>query len=244
MMILDKKSPIPVYYQLKTILQKKIQNNDYPEGGLIPSEREMSETFKISRMTVRQALNQMVAEGLLIREKGRGTFVAKRKIEQRNNNSFSESVRSKGSVPSTKVLYFKKEKAIEDISGLLDIPPTENIYVLKRLRFADDTPVALEEVFIPEQYCPDLDRYQLDTSLYRIFHEEYGINIAFVDNIIEASVATAEEKKLLHITSSKPVLRVSGITFSSDNKKLSYERDVYRADQFSYKARIFLNREG
>lgn len=76
-MVLNKNSSIPVYYQLKEIIQKRIQSSEYVEGGIIPSERELAKDFGISRMTVRQALNQMVAEGSLVREKGRGTFVAK-----------------------------------------------------------------------------------------------------------------------------------------------------------------------
>ncbi len=240
-MILDKKSPIPVYYQLKMLVQKKIQSGEYEEGQLIPSERELSENYNISRMTVRQALNQMVAEGLLYREKGRGTFVAKRKIEQRNIKSFSESARSKGLVPSTKVLYFKKEKMREDIAHALDLSMDDEIYVIKRLRCANDIPVALEEVFIPEQYCPGLERFQLDASLYRLIEEEYGIRIAFMDNIIVASAASADEKKLLCMTSITPVLRVSGVSYTDNDRKFSYERDAYRSDQYVYNARIFLN---
>ncbi len=242
-MNLDKKSPIPVYYQLKTLIQKKIQSGEYEEGQLIPSERELSESYNISRMTVRQALNQMVAEGLLYREKGRGTFVAKRKIEQRNIKSFSDSARSKGLVPSTKVLYFKKEKMREDIAQILDLSKDDEIYVIKRLRCANDIPVALEEVFIPVQFCPQLERFQLETSLYRLIKEEYGVSVAFMDNIIEASAATADEKKLLRITSATPVLRVSGVSYIDDDHKFSYERDAYRSDQYVYNARIFLNRD-
>lgn len=242
-MNLDKKSPIPVYYQLKNIIQQKIQNGEYEEGGLIPSERELSEVFNISRMTVRQALNQMVAEGLLLREKGKGTFVAKRKIEQRNIKSFSESVRSKGMVPSTNVLYFKKEKVGDDIKSALGLFSDEPVYVIKRLRLANDLPVALEEVFIPERYCPNLERFKLETSLYELIHEEFGIKIAFMDNIIEASGATADERKLLKIAASAPVLRISGVSFISEEEKFSFERDVYRSDQYAYNARIFLNRE-
>lgn len=241
--MLDKKSPIPVYYQLRNIIQKKIQNGDYQEGDLIPSERELSESYGISRMTVRQALNHMVAEGLLVREKGRGTFVAKRKIEQRNIDSFSESARRKGLVPSTQVLHFSKEEPGEEISGVLGLSSGDLVYVIKRLRSANDIPVALEEVFIPAELCPGLESFDLTTSLYKIINDSYSISIAYMDNIIEASMPTSEEKRLLKVSSMVPVLRVSGVSFTSTHQKLSYERDVYRADQYAYNARIFLDRE-
>jgi GntR family transcriptional regulator len=242
-MILDKNSPIPAYYQLKTMLQNKIQNGEYQEGELIPSERELSENFNISRMTVRQALNQLVVEGLIIREKGRGTFVARRKIEQRNICSFSETVKLEGRIPSTKVLRFEKIPASQDICSILDLNKDELIYAIKRLRFADGIPVAIEEVFIPEYYLPGFERFKLDTSLYRLIYQEYGYSIDFMDNKIEASIATQAEKKLLKIMSALPVLRITGISYIPNNRKFSYERDVYRSDQYSYNARIFMNKE-
>lgn len=242
-MVLNKNSTIPVYYQLKEIIHKKIQNGEYVEGGIIPSEREFAKDFGISRMTVRQALNQMVSEGTLVREKGRGTFVAKHKIQQKNISSFSETVRAKGMVPSTKVLYFKKESSGEDVSNILNLSVGEQVYVIKRLRFANEIPVGLEQVFIPVHYCPDLESHQLEASLYQLINEKYGISIDYMDNTIEASVTAADERRLLNISTSTPVLRITGVSYISDGRKFSYERDIYRADQYSYNARIFLNRE-
>lgn len=242
-MILNKNSSIPVYYQLKIIVQNKIQSGEYEAGDLIPSERELAKVFGISRMTVRQALNLMVAEGTLVREKGRGTFVAKRKIQHRNISSFSETVRGKGMVPSTKVLYFKLEKAREDIANVLDLSNEERVYTVKRLRLANNIPVGLEEVYIPEHYCPNLDKDLLVASLYQLINDKYGISIHFMDNAIEASVATSDERKLLNISPTTPVLRITGISYISDGRKFSYERDLYRGDQYSYYARIFMHRE-
>jgi GntR family transcriptional regulator len=242
-MVLDKNSSIPAYSQLKAIINNRIQSGEYAEGGIIPSERELAKHFGISRMTVRQALNEMVAEGVLVREKGIGTFVSKRKIQQKNISSFSETVRAKGMVPSTKVLYFKKETAGDDISAKLDISKNEQVYAVKRLRLANGIPVGLEQVYIPVSFCPDLESHQLEASLYQLINDRYGIRIDYMDNIIEASVTTAEERKLLKINTSTPVLRISGVSYISGGRKFSYEKDIYRGDQYSYIARIFLNRE-
>lgn len=242
-MYLNKKSPIPVYYQLKNIILKKIKDGEFPAGSIIPSERDLAESLNISRMTVRQALNQLVVEGVLFREKGRGTFVSKSKIEQRNIMSFSDTVRKKGLVPSTKLLYFSKEAERFDINELLDIGNDELVYVIKRLRLANDIPIAVEEVFIPEKYCPNLDRFDLGTSLYNLIKEEYSITIGYMDNNIEASLPSKEDKELLKITSNVPILRISGTSFTESGMKLSYERDVYRADQYNYNVRIYMNKE-
>lgn len=241
-MLVDKKSPIPAYFQLKNIILKKIQSGEYAEGSLIPSERDLGETFSISRMTVRQALNQLVVEGVLNREKGRGTFVSRSKIEQRNIMSFSDTVKTKGLVPSTRVLHFSKEEAGEEVRTILDLKSGEKIYVLRRLRLASGTPVGIEEDFIPEKYCPELEKFDLTSSLYMLIKEEYSYAISNVDNVIEAAKPTKEEREQLEITGSMPVLRVTGVNFTEAGVKLFHEHSVYRSDEYKCSMRIYVNK--
>lgn len=242
-MYIDKKSPIPVYYQLKNIILDKIKKGEYPEGSLIPSERDLGENLNISRMTVRQALNQLVTEGVLYREKGKGTFVSKSKIVQRNIMSFSETVRNKGLTPSTNVLEFARITGRPDIKEMLDLDANDGLYCFKRLRLANDLPIAIEEVFIPEKYCPNLEEHNLKSSLYKLLKEEYSLSVNFMDSSIEAAKPTREEKKLLMLTDSTPVLRISSISYNDAGAKLLHQRDVYRSDEFNYNVRIFVNRE-
>ena len=238
---LNKKSPIPVYYQLYNILLEKMKNKEYEEGALIPSERELSEMYGISRMTVRQALNQLAADGLLTREKGRGTFVSGTKIEHRDIRSFSETVRAMGMEPITRVLSFKTDGKDQVIRDMLFLPEDQTYYTLKRIRSADQHPVAIEEVFIPESICPGLERQDLTKSLYALIKEEYGLAITYMDSKIEAAVPPSEERKLLGIGTGTPVLRISGLSFTSPGQVFSYERSIYRSDQFAYHARIYLS---
>jgi len=243
-MYIDKKSPIPVYYQLKNIILKKIKDGEFSEGSLIPSERDLGESLNISRMTVRQALNQLVSEGVLFREKGKGTFVAKGKIVQRNIMSFSDTVREKGMVPSTQVLYFEKVYGIQSINDCLELKEEDILYNIKRLRLANEIPIAIEEVFIPERYCPNLEAFDPKFSLYKFLKEEYSLEINYMDNTIEAAKPGKEEKKLLAIADSTPVLRISSINYNEAGEKLFYEKDIYRSDEYNYIARIYMNREG
>lgn len=242
-MYIDKKSPIPVYYQLKSIILDKIKTGDYPEDGLIPSERELSDTLGISRMTVRQALSQLVAEGVLYREKGKGTFVAKPKLEQRNIMSFSETVSKRGMVPTTKVLHFSREEATEELAAILGIKEKESVYNIKRLRLADNIPVAIEEDFIPEKFCPHIDKFDLTGSLYRILKDNYSHNMHFGDNVVEAAKPSKIEKELLNLPSGTPVLNVTSVMVTDSGLKLFYEKSVYRSDEYKYSIRVFVNRE-
>lgn len=241
-MQIDKKSPIPVYYQLKNIISKMISDGTYTEGSLIPSERELGDTLGISRMTVRQALNNLVNEGILYREKGRGTFVSKSKIEQRNIMSFSEIVAGRGMTPSTKVLYFQKEKAKDEIPGILGLEENQPVYNIKRLRLANNIPVSIEQAFIPEIHCPGLEKFDLTQSLYRLIREEYRHSMSYVDNVIEASKADREEKELLGITNNVPVLRVTGVNYTESDLNLFYERSIYRSDEYKYNVRVYVNK--
>lgn len=239
-MYINKNSPIPVYFQLKTIILQKIENGEFIPERPIPSERELGEILGISRMTVRQALNQLVAEGVLYREKGKGTFVSKSRIHQRNISSFSDIVRSKGMTPSTRVLNFTKTQVSDEIASILGLEPGEPAYDIKRLRLADDTPIAIEEVFIPEKYCHGLEKYDLTASLYNVMKNEYSYTIHFIDNTIEAVRAAKEERELLDIPATVPVLSISGVTYTTNELKLWYERSLYRSDLYVYSVRIYM----
>lgn len=242
-MYIDKKSPIPAYYQLKKIILKKIENSEFCDEKPIPSERDLSDMFNISRMTVRQALNQLVNEGVLYREKGKGTFVSKGKIEERNIMSFSDIVRKKGLVPSTRVLNFSKAIPEQYIKELLDLKDSEKVYNIKRLRLANDVPIGIEEAFIPERLCPNLERHDLTDSLHKLIKEEYLYTISFVDNIIEAAKPSKEEKELLNINNNIPVIKITGVCFIAQETRFIYEKSTYRSDEYKYGARIYVNKD-
>jgi GntR family transcriptional regulator len=241
-MYIDKKSPIPAYYQLKNIILRKINSREYKEDDIIPSERELSDSLGISRMTVRQALSQLVSEGVLYREKGKGTFVSKTKIEQRNIMSFSDTVVKKGMLPSTRVLNFQKEACSDFIKEILDLKEDEPVFNIKRLRLANNIPVGIEEDFIPEKYCPNLDKFDLTGSLYKLIRDEYSHNINYADNTVEAAKPTRIEKELLNIAPTTPVLNINSIIITDVGLKLLYEKSIYRSDEYKYNIRVYVNR--
>lgn len=241
-MFIDKKSPIPAYFQLKNSLLDRIKTGEYAIETLIPSERELSELLGISRMTVRQALNQLVSEGVLYREKGKGTFVAKPKIEQRNIMSFSELVGKRGLIPSTRVLHFHKEQAPQDVLDVLQLRSLELVYNVKRLRLANQVPIGIEQNFIPEKYFPNLEKFDLSTSFYNILREGYNYQIHYADNVIEASRSKKEERELLQLPARVPVLYITSTIFAESRLPLFFERSVYRSDEYKYNVRVFDNR--
>src|SRR5215472_17456577 len=135
-----KNSPLPRYYQLKEIMRERVQSDEWKPGDLIPSERELSEKYGISCMTARQAITDLVKEGLFYREQGKVTFVSERKITQQlmRLTGFTEDIKARGQKPGTKVLSALMFPADEITAEKLRIDPGILVFRLQRLRLADD----------------------------------------------------------------------------------------------------------
>src|SRR5699024_932590 len=133
--MIDKNSPLPIYYQLSEQIKRLIQTEQLLPGDLLPSEREYAERHNISRMTVRQAISNLVTEGLLCRKKGKGTFVTEKKFEQnlQGLTSFSEDMQSRGYAPSNKLISFKLTQADQPIAKSLRLNAGEAVYEIKRV---------------------------------------------------------------------------------------------------------------
>jgi len=175
--MLDKTCPTPIYYQLKELIREKIENGEWQPGDLIPSERELCEQHGISRMTVRQALTELVNEGLLRRERGKGTFVAKPKIKQQLTQltSFSEDMRARGKKPGAKILRLENTLAKPRVAKALQIEPEQRIVVIERLRLADGEPMAIETCHLFFEGCERILNEDLSGSLYELLSQKYGL---------------------------------------------------------------------
>ncbi len=230
------KQHVPTYVKIKELIQHNIESGELVPGAPLPSERALAEQYGLSRMTVRQALSELVAAGALYREQGRGTFVSARKMQQRNITSFSETVRQKGFTPSTKVIGFSTVKPPADIAAKLMVPG--DVYRAMRIRLADDMPVAVEEVFIPLHICPGLKIGDLATSLYSLISDVFGHKVGSADSSVSAHHPSARQQEYLNITRAAPVLKIDSLYYSTSGTTLYYERAVYRADMYEYNIRI------
>lgn len=225
------------YQELKMHIQRDIEDGTLRPGDRLPSERQLAAAHGLSRMTVRRALTELAAAGALYKQQGRGTFVSARKMQQRNIASFSQTVRQKGFTPSTKVITFAKGAAGRDIMEKLMVQDAE-VYRALRIRFADLTPVAVEEVFIPSPVCPGLSRSDLETSLYRLIGDTYGHKLGSVDSTVSALHPSAQQQAYLGISRHTPVLKIDSVYFSASGAVLYYERAIYRSDIYEYTVRI------
>ncbi|TDL82899.1 GntR family transcriptional regulator [Peribacillus frigoritolerans] len=234
--MIEKDAMLPLYYQLQQSIKKAIQENELNPGDMIPSEREYAEKYKISKMTVRQALTNLVKEGLLNREQGKGTFICQKKIEHSSSElaGFSESMISKGIEPSTFVVSFIEVKASIEQAEKLKVEQNTTLYEIKRVRYANQLPIAYEILNIPKELLPDLTTKVAVTSIYDYIEQKAGHKIHYGRETIEASIAQNEDADLLKLKEGEPVLLIERLSKLNSNKPFEIVKSVYRADRFSY----------
>lgn len=235
--MLNKDTPIPLYYQLKEKLTEAIINGDWSVGAMIPSERELSEQYGISRMTVRQALSEMVKEGLLVRKKGKGSFVAEPKINQElaRLTSFTEDMRSRGYLPDSRIKAIDIQEASIVIQDYLSLKTGAKVIVVERIRLANSQPMAYEVSHLPLSRFPDLQDHILDAkSLYRLLEERYHITISYARQTLEAGLSDAVVSKILEIPHASPVLLINRVTYDAEHLPFEYVKSIYRGDRYKF----------
>lgn len=238
---LDKNGFIPLYYQIQHNLMEKIRSGQLNEGDPLASEEELARLHQVSRMTARQALHGLKTSGYAVSRKGRGTFVTRPKMENKilHLQGFTEDMKQRGMVPSSQMLEHVVTVATEAIAEKLNMNEGDPILKLRRLRFADGTPMAIEESHIPLRLYPGLDRYDFQrNSLYAVLRESYGVNVAWGDEVIEAVPATREESELLTIPKRASVLSISRLIMSATDMPIEAACSRYRGDRYRASIRV------
>ena len=228
----------PLYDQLVDILREKIENEMEP-GDLLPSERELSERYGLSRTTVRLALKELETLGLISRKHGKGTFVSDLTggaMDLTTNYSFTEQMREAGREPKTVELDFQTRDATKTLADRMGLHLGDKVLYMKRLRFADGVPMMLERTYVPANRFIGLTEETLaGKSLYAIIENDYHEVIRVAEEEFFASVARQNDAEALGIPEGAPVLQLSRLTYNEQNVVIEYTHSVARADQFKYK---------
>ena len=238
--LLDKQSTTPIYVQIEEYLKHRILQGEYSKGQAIPSERELTDLFGVSRMTVRQSITNLVNEGLLYRERGRGTFVSSPKVEQTLSGltSFTEDMIARGMVPSNKLIGFERTLPSIEIAKGLQLKEGDEVFAVKRIRYADDEPMAIERTYIPVKLVPELDQEVLDGSLYVFIEKNNGLKISHATQHLEAVLVKKEDAELLHIKVPAPVLIIERKSYLTNGHPFEIVLSSYRADRYKFVSEI------
>lgn len=207
---------------------------DLETGSAIPPERELCTRFEVSRMTLRRAIDDLVREGYLDRQHGRGTFVAVPKIAQSlTMTSFSDDMRRRGFVPGSRTLSLRRVTAGARLGRRMETSPAAEMLQVRRLRLADGEPMALETLNVPAAKVPGLAAADLvDTSFYELLHDRYGITIAAGRQTIEPTVSYEEESELLGVPLHSPAFLFERTSRTADGAVIEFVRSVYRGDRY------------
>ncbi len=233
---MDRRSPVPLYYQLKEIFRSWIISGEFGENGRFPSESELQERFGVSRMTVRRALSELVNEGFLIREQGRGSFVVRPRVQDqlRRLTSFTEDMQLRGLATESRILDFRLVHD-EEVARKMEIPQDEELVQLRRLRLVEGEAIAIQNAFIRHRFCPGiLERGLLEGSLYKTLEESYGLRLGRAIQTVEAKPADEYEARLLALEIGQPVLVLERLTFLADGNPIEYVRSIYHGDRYRF----------
>ncbi|MER6816998.1 GntR family transcriptional regulator [Spirillospora sp. NPDC000708] len=202
-------------------------------GDALPSERRLVDELGVSRPTLRQAVDGLVAEGLLERRHGSGTYVAEPRIAvPLTMTSFTEDMIRRGMKPGGRVLSFRTETAGARIGRRLALPPTEEVFTIRRLRLADGAAMAIETLYLPRALMPGLRRDVLEGRSFYDLLRGAGIVIASGTETIEPTVTTPEEAAELDVPVHTPAFLFERVTRNEDGRPLEYVRSLYRGDRY------------
>lgn len=243
---LGKEVPIPLYYQIKARLLEAIESGQLKPGDRVPSERELTTQFSVSRMTARQALSELETQGYLYRLQGKGTFVSTPKLDQplAGLTSFTEDMRRRGLEPGAQTLTAGEMAAGRRVARALGIGEGQMVYKLERLRLAGGQPMALEAAHIPVSYAPGLlDGVAINQSLYKLLADRYGIHLVRATQSLESVAANAYEAELLHVREGTPLLLLERIARDTSDRPVEFVRSLYRGDRYRFTTELYRREE-
>ncbi len=245
---IDHDSPVPYYHQLEEWFRENLANGTLQPGQQLPSEAELCQTFQISRTVVRQALDDLVNEGLLYRRKGKGTFVAKPKISEslvQKLTGFYQDMVDRGFTPVTRVLEQAVLPASKLLAERLSINVGDKVIKIDRLRFVNNEPIVFVTTYIPYAACPGLLHDDLSNqSLYAVLEEKYGLEIVRGRRTLEAIAANDQDAKLLDIALGSPIVLLKSVSYLRDGRPIEYYEAKHRGDRSVFEVELIRVRAG
>ncbi|MEQ9809795.1 GntR family transcriptional regulator [Streptococcus jiangjianxini] len=226
---------IPAYIRIHDSIKKGIDEGKWKIGQRLPSERDLSDHFEVSRMTLRQAVTLLVEEGILERRVGSGTFVASSRVQEkmRGTTSFTEIIKSQGKVPSTKLISYKRSHPNEQEVRHLNVKPHSYIIRMERIRYADHIPVLFEVTSVPEKLVRDFDKTAITEHFFQTMTEN-GYEIAKSQQTISAKTADDEVASYLEIAPHSAILALTQVSYLIDGQPFEYVRSQYVGDRFEF----------
>lgn len=234
--VIDKKSPVPLHHQLELFLRRVLEQGVIKPHELLPTEQELQEYFLLSRTPIRQALNKLVAEGLIDRRRSLGTVALPKPFEEqlRSLTTFTEEAQGKGLRPGSQLLRFGKRPADAEEAFMLGMQEGDALFVVERLRFINDEPVGIITSHVPVQTVPllraeDFTASGPQQSIYYVFEHLHGLRPVRASETFRAVTLEPDTAALLRLPPHSAVLMRARVTFDTLGRALAYEVGLYRS---------------
>jgi GntR family transcriptional regulator len=237
----SKSSLIPMRYQIEQDMRERIETGIWKPGQQLPSEMELCALYKVSRTTMRQAISHLVDEGLIVRERGRGSFIRDSMITAgaRGLTSFSDEMAALGKHAGAQVLSIQKELASAEMAKRLRIKEEEPMVVIKRIRCANESPIGIQVASLPSARFPGLETADFtNQSLYAYLQQRYGVVVAEAEEIFTITSISGADAKLLTIADGTCGFHVERLTFDDNKEPFEFVTSLMRGDR--YRIQLFL----
>lgn len=244
----DRTSNIPYYVQVMETLRKEIREGTHKPMDPLPGEQELCRLLGVSRTVIRQALKELEIERLIVREKGKGTFIAEPKIAEslvQKLTGFYQDMEARGYTPVTQVLKMVVSPAEPTVAAYLDREPGTPVVEIDRLRFVHGEPIVHVVTYLVSDLCPGIVEEDLTRqSLYRVLEQKYGLVIERGRRTIEAVVANDREAELFQIRKGDPLILLNSVGYLKGRKPIEYYRALHRGDRTRFEVELVRMHEG
>ena len=241
---INKDLPVPYYYQIVQVLKESItdiEENEKEEEISLPSEVELCDLFSVNRGTIRHALQVLEREGLIYREKGRGTFVRRRRVEVDLSYlcSTTEDMKNRGWEPSTELITLEQIEPRSHIRTSLRLKDDDRVWEVYRRRFANGEAVSLQRAFFPVLMFPEFDQKNItERSFFDIWENDYHIFAHQGEQTIRTRTVTEEEADLLSMDACDPIFEITRVTYDIHGTPFEYLLSVWRGDRYDFFVRL------
>lgn len=231
---IDRSSPVPLYFQVAQELERRITSGEIPVGTRLENELLLAERLGLSRPTLRRSIEYLVDRGLLVRKRGVGTQVVMPRVRRPLElSSLYDDLRRTGEQPRTDVLRFAVEAPPDSIATALEVPPGTEVYVIERLRYARDEPLAIMHNYVPTDLVKLTADTLADQGLYQMLRNA-GVSLKIASQSIGARNASTAEARILHETRGAPLLTMERTVYDDVGRVVEVGSHVYRASRYSF----------
>ena len=236
----DKKTTKAKFDQVSAEIEQRIHDGVYVSSQKLPSEYDLAKEFGCSRLTVRKAIDDLISKNILVKRRGKGSYVMSQKKIQSGRSGlqgFTEAAKAYGKTSRTEVISFEKvAEPTEDILSALQLEEDQPIYELVRRRILDEEPMTVEKIYLAEAFVAGLTKEDFSGSLFKLLEQK--TEIAYSHQEVEAILVKPELSELLEVPMGDPLLQVYSVTYALDATPIFYDISYYRSDRYVFKTTL------